>query len=356
MLGDTTETNRKRRTSEVILDGNVGFKTRRTRKKMPKRRPSTEYAHHEKPMPVPGQPLTPDETQPVRTGDHRQFHDTTRCLARYSDVNSTATDRFDFAAEEVRHEKKIPNCQGEMYLDRSSLPETDQIVNDSEDCFEDGIEDVDILRLMCSTPVSVRGNEEHSPYRSDYHFVSSEPAVPVKGTAQKFISPVTTLTQIRTNESIDAEKRTPIVRVAFPNQVRNRSPVIGLSPARVLRTCFRIGEAINAGRDAVKNNKEVLLELYARVVESVRVDDKQTFVFCDLFHTKPPYIKAEYPSTIWQPCNLHEVDSGRLLVGNRMCRCIGTMRKEDMEWTLQVLNIWECTWEDIEWVEAIVNA
>lgn len=428
---------------------------------MPKQRPSTEYPHHEKFVPVPGQRLIPDKTQPVlstsnqasklsseghdssfqlslnivnlpriplpadrhcsfpstvtdaadlqssselqkdlpndlsrvheegrfwmssspqellhhsdigviseftgpdhhiislRPDDHRQVHDITRCLAQYSDAHSTASDRFDFEAEEVLHESKITSSRGDRYLDRSSLPETDQIVNDLEDCFDDGIDDDDLLRLMCSTPVSVRGNEENSPYRLDYDFVFSERAAPAKGTAQKFISPVTSLTQIRTKESIAAEKRTPIVRVPFPTQVRDRSPVIGLSPARVLRTCFRIGEAINAGRDAVKNNKEVLLELYARVVESVRADHKQTFVFCDLFHTKPPYIKAEYPSTIWQACNLHEVDSGRLLVGNRMCRCIGIMRKEDMEWKLQVLNIWECTWEDIEWVEAIVNA
>ncbi|KAF1995362.1 hypothetical protein P154DRAFT_397022, partial [Amniculicola lignicola CBS 123094] len=183
--------------------------------------------------------------------------------------------------------------------------------------------------------------------------VSSAATIPNRGPSSQFVSPVTDRTLTR-SQGVEAERK-PIVRPRFPQQTRDRSPIIGLSSNTLLRTCFRIGEAINTGCQAVKNGKNVVLELYARVLTSKRDDKKQHFVFCDLYHRKPPYIKAVYDAAIWKPVELFNFDSGLLLQENRMCRCIGKMRRDGKAWELVVLNIWPTTWEDIEWVEGIVN-
>ncbi|KAF1938950.1 hypothetical protein EJ02DRAFT_353415 [Clathrospora elynae] len=149
--------------------------------------------------------------------------------------------------------------------------------------------------------------------------------------------------------------RKPIARRPFPNAVRDRSPIIGLSSSAFLRTCFRIGEAINQSCQASKSGKNVMIELYARVFESERTDTTQQFTFCDLFHVKPPYIKGIYGAAVWKTVQLFEYDSRRLLQQGRMCRCIGTMKREGKEWVMTVLNIWEATWEDMKWVEGIVS-
>ncbi|KAF2870307.1 hypothetical protein BDV95DRAFT_496577, partial [Massariosphaeria phaeospora] len=147
----------------------------------------------------------------------------------------------------------------------------------------------------------------------------------------------------------------PIIRPPFPSPVRDRSPIVGLSSDTRLRTCFRIGEAINTGHLALRHGENILLELYAKVHSSERDDLKQHFVFRDLFHSKPPFLKATYDAAIWMSVELYNYDSGRLLQDGRMCRCIGKMKREGNGYVLTVLNIWETTWDDISWVEGIIN-
>lgn len=36
-----------------------------------------------------------------------------------------------------------------------------------------------------------------------------------------------------------------------------------------------------------------------------------------------------------------------------MCRLIARMKRDGMKWRLEVLNIWEATWEDVEYVAGI---
>jgi hypothetical protein len=174
--------------------------------------------------------------------------------------------------------------------------------------------------------------------------------------SKKFVSPVTSHTRFKAASAFlsSQEPRKPIVRPSFPTPVRDRSPIVGLSQHTLLRTCFRIGEAINQAVHASKTNNRILIELYARIYESNRIDKKQHFTFCDLFHEKPPYIKATYDSVIWKSVQLFEYDSRRLLQQGKLCRCMGTMKRDGKEWTMTVLNIWEATWEDVEWVEGIV--
>jgi hypothetical protein len=189
--------------------------------------------------------------------------------------------------------------------------------------------------------------DERSPDKKTYQPVSKQ-----------FTSPVTLTTRLQaaTGDLGSSKIRKPFVRPPFPEAVRDRSPIIGLSSNLLLRTCFRIGEVINQSCQASKSGKHIMIEMYARVLASERTSTEQQFTFCDLFHAKPPYIKAVYNAAIWKSVQLFEYDSRRLLQQGRICRCIGTMKREDKEWTMTVLNIWEATWEDIEWVQGIVDS
>ncbi|KAK8217534.1 hypothetical protein M8818_001292 [Zalaria obscura] len=154
----------------------------------------------------------------------------------------------------------------------------------------------------------------------------------------------------------DLEMR--IVRAPFPSQILDRSPVIGVSANTVLRTCFRVGEALNTGCNAVRNNRDVALELYARVTSSWREPNsvKQHLVFTDLYNDRPPYISGTYE--LWKGVELWDYDSSRFLVpleGGRLCRCIGRMRRDGSKWKLTVLHIWEATWEDIDYAAGIYS-
>lgn len=176
--------------------------------------------------------------------------------------------------------------------------------------------------------------------------------------SKQFTSPVTLTTRLQAaNGDLGSSKiRKPFVRPPFPEAVRDRSSIIGLSSILLLRTCFRIGEVINQSCQASKSGKHIMIEMYARVLASERTGTEQQFTFCDLFHAKTPYIKAVYNAAIWKSVQLFEYDSRRLLQQGRICRCIGTMKREDKEWIMIVLNIWEATWEDIEWVQGIVDS
>jgi hypothetical protein len=195
---------------------------------------------------------------------------------------------------------------------------------------------------------------------ADAHIILDE--VTAKKSSQRlsrqFTSPVTLTTrlQIAYGDSGSATTQKPIARPPFPEAVRDRSPIIGLSSNSLLRTCFRIGEVINQSSQASKSGKHIMIEMYARILGSERTGTEQQFTFCDLFHAKPPYIKGFYSAAMWKSVQLFEYDSRRLLQQGRMCRCIGTMKREQKVWTMTVLNIWEATWEDIKWVEGIVNS
>ena len=200
-------------------------------------------------------------------------------------------------------------------------------------------------------PMLDRGSPE---FVDTVHTLSND----TRGPTAKFKSPVTPQTDALIRKgALGVTDRKPIVRPPFPDPVRDRSPIIGLSSNLLLRTCFRIGEAINQAGKAAKNGQNILFELYAHVLTSHRDAVKQHFVFADLFHERPPHLKGEYDATIWKPVELFNYDSGRFLSKAKMCRCIGHIkRNENKEWTMVILNIWEATWEDVEWVQGIVGS
>ncbi|KAI7157908.1 hypothetical protein KC349_g5218 [Hortaea werneckii] len=169
------------------------------------------------------------------------------------------------------------------------------------------------------------------------------------------------LSSFQTTSRNDEAK--PVVRSAFPSAIRDRSPIWGASNTTVLRTCFRIGEALNVGCQAVRNNWPVLLELYARVVDSWQEGAerdkgrKQIFVIHDLYHDKPPHVDASFvlcgQSKVW------DLDTSRFLTRRDdgiMCRAIGQMKKEGSvrgKWYINLLSIWEATWDDVHAVAGI---
>jgi len=154
----------------------------------------------------------------------------------------------------------------------------------------------------------------------------------------------------------------PFVRPPFPKRVRDRSPIVDISSSGVLRTCFRIGEALNAASVAFRTGTDVIFELFARVRSSTReiAGYKQHIDFADLFRSeRPPFLSGTYE--LWKDGGRWEEDSRRLLdeVGRgKMCRAVGRLKRDpDTKiWKMAVLNIWEATWDDVAWVKGVVCA
>lgn len=251
------------------------------------------------------------------------------------------------------------------------LPEPSQTQIDDD--FDDDLMDDDLLDLTTDAidnPISpqfqssfpikfppVNESFQHTQTTgtsADTTFVLNEESSSSSPPPKKFVSPVSLTTRLLAATGDEARK--PIVRTPFPTAVRDRSPIIGLSSNTVLRSCFRVGEAISQSCHAAKAGNNILVELYARVLNSERDDLQQRFTFCDLFHAKPPYIQASYAAAIWKTVQLFEYDSARLMQQGRICRCIGTMKRNSKDWVMTVLNIWEATWDDVQWVEGIMNS
>ena len=148
----------------------------------------------------------------------------------------------------------------------------------------------------------------------------------------------------------------PFVRPPFPRLVLDRSPILGFSNQAALRVCFRIGEALNAAAWALRNNIDVTVELYARLVTSVRRGHKQYFSFADLFTDKPPYLKGIW--SMWKGVALWDEDA-KLLLGKygegKMCRVLGKVNKEDSnDWEISITCAWAIGWEDVGAAKASV--
>ncbi|KAF3053600.1 hypothetical protein E8E11_003859 [Didymella keratinophila] len=272
---------------------------------------------------------------------------------------------FEINSRNANSSKTLPNTQ--------EHPAFSQTMINDEDFDDDDLMDDDLLDLLTDA-ISVPGSplfQSSSPVKPNAsHGLKKTQRTPQTSTmsddasneqissssraSNKFVSPVTLTYRILAATGDEARK--PIVRAPFPTAVRDRSPIIGMSSNTVLRSCFRVGEAISQSCHAVKAGSNILIELYARVLNSERDDLQQRFTFCDLFHAKPPYISATYAAAIWKSVQLFEYDSARLMQQGRICRCIGTMERNGKDWTMTVLNIWEAAWDDVRWVEGIVNS
>jgi len=165
--------------------------------------------------------------------------------------------------------------------------------------------------------------------------------------------------QVNASDCSKQPMHAPIVRPQFPGPIPERSRLIGISSSTYLRTCFRVGEALNEGSLAVRSNKDVVLELYAKVESSWREPPelKQHFILSDLFHDRPPKLDAVYE--LCKASDLWNYESAQFLGPKgkrRMCRCIGKLKRENNMWKMIVLSVWEATWDDVEYVRGIISA
>ncbi|KAK1759480.1 hypothetical protein QBC47DRAFT_372079 [Echria macrotheca] len=162
----------------------------------------------------------------------------------------------------------------------------------------------------------------------------------------------------------------PFVRPKFPDPVRDKSPIAGISHTSILRICFRIGELLNEGKRASLASQDVVFELFARVSYSSRESNTQTttttypriqhFQFIDLYKDQLPYPTGKL--TGWKTDSQTDCQSrvflspsgsaGRRKKGEaKLCRCVCRLKKDkkaELGWALEVLTIRETDWEEIE--------
>ncbi|KAI2468360.1 hypothetical protein F4781DRAFT_398550 [Annulohypoxylon bovei var. microspora] len=152
----------------------------------------------------------------------------------------------------------------------------------------------------------------------------------------------------------------PFVRTRFPEKIRDRSIVSGLSSDTVLRTCFRIGEMVNQAANCLGHRQEVIFELFARVNYSNResLQRRQHFQFIDLFKDQRPYPAGVL--TNWRVGSQLDRQSSAFLnlsTEPRICRCICKPIKDSKTTvgvSLVVLAIRESDWMQIKWAKQIV--
>lgn len=152
----------------------------------------------------------------------------------------------------------------------------------------------------------------------------------------------------------------PFIRPPFPSPVLPRSHIPGPSPRTLLRTCFRIGEALNAASLALRNSQDAVIELYCRVKASEREGNgyKQSFELVDLFTPdKPPTLSGHY--AIWKGVDLWDHDSKQFLGEGgkgRKARVLGRIRRgeKNVGWEMVILSVWQVDWEDVGVAKGVV--
>lgn len=230
----------------------------------------------------------------------------------------------------------------------------------SENCFDDDDLDDELMYLPIegsdiiqpSTPLTT----PEKPSTPKLQWLPPKVYVPTKS-SQVPVSPTDTPHLVPFN--INGEPL-PFTRPPFPKPIRDRSPILGLTNRAVLRTCFRIGEALNAAAAASRTNTDAVIELYARVIHSERETGKgfkQFFQFGDLFTDKPSYLSATY--SLWKGVGLWDMDS-KVFLGEegrgKMARVLGRIKKREGGGGCEmvVLSIWEVDWEDVGVAKGIV--
>uniref|UniRef100_U4LJD5 Uncharacterized protein n=1 Tax=Pyronema omphalodes (strain CBS 100304) TaxID=1076935 RepID=U4LJD5_PYROM len=159
----------------------------------------------------------------------------------------------------------------------------------------------------------------------------------------------------------------PFVRSPFPTPVQPRSAIDGLSTKTLVKTCFRLAEAINVGVKFCRlppdsETEDIFVELYARVSFSERNVARQTFQFLDLYHDRPPFLSGSFE--YWKRCELWSADSAVFLgqAGRgKIARVIGRMKKRDggtggTPFDMQIMLIWEASWENIRVARKILDS
>lgn len=244
----------------------------------------------------------------------------------------------------------------------AEVNETDML-EDPEDLYDDDDLDRELMNLASSSPGKANTpTPPSSPRPTTPKLQWMPPTCYIPAKRRELPQPSSVPPAPTPRSAASSPILTPFIRKPFPRPVRDRSPILGLHPRAVLRTCFRIGEALNAASAASRSNTDAVIELYARVVYSEREAGsiKQVFQFADIFTSdRPPFLTGTY--TLWKGVSLWDHDAKTFLGEDgkgKMARVVGRIRKGGggKACEMRVLSVWECDWEDVEIARGVVCA
>ncbi|KTW30777.1 hypothetical protein T552_00489 [Pneumocystis carinii B80] len=139
----------------------------------------------------------------------------------------------------------------------------------------------------------------------------------------------------------------PIARSPFPLTIVGKSVISGLSSNdTLLRTCFRVGEALKVS-NLQKNSMIVyLIEFFGIIKEFNKKKGFFTYVIADLFHPlRGPYIYASY----------HDYHITIAFQNNDIVRILGVFRKNKTKNEINVIKMYPCTWEKIQHIKETIK-
>ena len=313
---------------------------------------------------------------PLSASDAEPDHDT-RDVDEASEVPADDNDDFPLSDQDDCFEVDSYGEKKEIY---NKIIDHADPATLAEDPFADEDLDAELLSMSAAAPAHEEGQSPPftqrtppkpkfrwmplTPYTASKPPQRSRPPVHTPNTApiatRTPLSPISPNTSPRHISVTPDGKPLPFIRPHFPTPVLPRSPIPGLSPTTILRTCFRIGEALNAASLAIRSSSDAIIELYCRVKHSGRDANgyKQFFEFADLFNPdKPPFLNGVY--AIWKGVNLWDHDSRAFIEGKgqgKMARVVGRIKRGDggKGWEMNVLNIWEAGWDDVAVVKGVI--
>jgi hypothetical protein len=226
----------------------------------------------------------------------------------------------------------------------TTLPDRGSIVKQVEEEFDE-IDDDEIADLEASfsdIPDQATSSPTASTQAPNYIHIESQIRTKSLQNEQTIHNPMVSISPVRPKS------------IQFSTQrLYSSQAITQVSPDAKVETCFRIGEAINAGVRALREDTDILIELYARVQSSVRAkgSPQQRFKLIDLQHARPPYLVAFYE--LWQSDPKGDCESRVFLPyvhEKKLCRCLGRMRRDsDKKLILVILNIWAIDMDNVNY-------
>ncbi|KAL8829715.1 MAG: hypothetical protein Q9170_006054 [Blastenia crenularia] len=296
----------------------------------------------------------PDRPSPSQVDISKSFDDD-NTITPLSDISFVPS-----SSPYLRSRSDLHTSSNQVDVSPTS-PTSDHHVTNEEDIYNDNDLETGLIQLENLPSAQVPRSLLTTPTSSPLHPTALS-TLNLLSPAPKSKSETSKFQDVPHKVSFDQRGApVPFIRTPFPAPVHDRSLVNGLSSRTLLRTCFRIGEALNAGSLALRTRQDSVIELYARVIHSERPTGtvKQHFQFSDIFSPdKPPFLKGTYG--LWKGVEIWDQDS-KVFLGDKgkgkMARVVGRIGRDETtrDLVLTVLSIWEAGWDDVGFVKGIVG-
>lgn len=271
----------------------------------------------------------------------------------FEHADSSVSPSYPIMATEVQVSSDHETDYDDIFGDTSSIFDTLELCGDRS------------LVLYETSPPSTKPTldpgQSDQPPSSHNSIVTSEAEIDFPTTASEDMF-ANLHTMIGTLTSTADDHVRPVQRTPFPESLITIAPpaVVGLSSG-CIRTCFRIGEAINCAGQMHSSGGTAMIELFARVLKvtctSEHPYDQRTSVMHlrDMYHDRPPHLEAYYrPTSSLQRRDLARLSTFDQTESGKLCRCVGYMvRGEGHRWILTAFSVWEASSADVEFVAAI---